>query len=202
MSLAGLLVGLGNPGSKYAGTRHNFGFELLDELARQAALAGRPASPLGNLGEELELCELKLADQARILLLKPLTFMNLSGRAVARVMRFYKIPPDKMLVAHDELDIALGRLKFKFGGGAAGHNGLSSIFTETGETQFYRLRLGIGRPAPGRDKASYVLSRFTPEEEPLAAKVFRQGAIGAEIFFRQSPAAAMQAVNGFDALLV
>ena len=152
-----LLVGLGNPGSEYEGTRHNAGFWWVDAVARKlgatllpdrayhglVARVSRPAGPLW--------------------LLEPQTFMNLSGKSVAALARFFKIAPDEILVAHDELDLPPGALKMKLGGGHAGHNGLRDIHAQLGTADYWRLRLGIGHPGIKSEVVNYVLRKPAPE---------------------------------------
>lgn len=152
-----LLVGLGNPGSKYEGTRHNVGFRVIDALAADAG-----APPLrGKLGAEVG--EARVGSE-RILLCKPMEFMNTSGQAVTRVAQFWKIQPARTVVVHDDLDLPFGRLKLGAGGGHGGHNGLRSIIAEWGTAEFLRVRCGIGRPPVGHDAASYVLQDFNTTE--------------------------------------
>ena len=163
-SSAGLVVGLGNPGRRYRRTRHNIGFAVLDELV--ATQKGRQVRALPV--EKKRICELyewTLPDQQYPwLLCRPLTYMNLSGRAVRWVCLKYRLKPEQLLVVHDELDLAFGTVRMKYGGGLAGHRGLRSITEEIGSRDFYRLRLGIGRPNPDCEAADYVLSPF-PETE-------------------------------------
>ncbi|SNB48053.1 aminoacyl-tRNA hydrolase [Geobacter sp. DSM 9736] len=153
---AKLIVGLGNPGTKYLWTRHNAGFMVLDRLAQEAGIQVTRKSFSGMFGE---------GDYRgnRLLLLKPQTFMNLSGRSVQEAMQFYKLSPSDLLVIHDELDIPFGKIKLKEGGGHGGHNGLRSLQQHLGGRQFARVRVGIGRPEDG-DAADYVLSPFRKEE--------------------------------------
>lgn len=154
-----LFVGLGNPGLKYAKTRHNAGFLCLDELVKDfnAGFASQSRF-FGNLAE------IEIASK-KIILLKPDTFMNASGRSVASVMKYYKIEPKEVLVVHDELDFDVGVLKLKSGGGHGGHNGLRDIVASLGGAKdFKRLRVGIGRPRPGREVANFVLSDFSKTE--------------------------------------
>jgi PTH1 family peptidyl-tRNA hydrolase len=151
-----LIVGLGNPGSKYQWTRHNAGFMVLDRLAEIIRVSVDRTKFGGLSGEGSWFGE-------RLVLLKPQTFMNLSGRAVAEAARFYKIPTADIIVVHDDLDLPFGQLRLKEGGGHGGHNGLRSIIEELGSADFLRVRVGIGRP----DKESaerYVLTPFNPEE--------------------------------------
>jgi PTH1 family peptidyl-tRNA hydrolase len=147
-----LVVGLGNPGREYEATRHNAGFWFAD------ALAGRLGASFVNEGKFHGQVAKTLGD---LRLLKPGTYMNLSGRSVSALVRFFAIAPDEMLVAHDELDLRAGEVKLKFGGGHAGHNGLRDIGAQLGTPEFWRLRLGIGHPRdsdlPQQDVVDYVL---------------------------------------------
>jgi peptidyl-tRNA hydrolase, PTH1 family len=153
---AKLIVGLGNPGPKYQWTRHNAGFMVLDRLSH---LAGITVSKKNFSG----LCGEGNWQGQRLILLKPQTFMNLSGRSVAEALRFHKLSVEDTIVIHDDLDIPFGRVKLKEGGGHAGHNGLRSLAQELSSGDFIRVRVGIGRPLHG-DVVNYVLSNFTPEE--------------------------------------
>lgn len=159
MEEIGLIVGLGNPGPEYAGTRHNAGFMVVDRL-----LAGFPA---GRFEERHTASSSVWAGRFRgraLLLQKPLTFMNLSGQAVALLARRCEITPESILVISDDLDLPVGRLRLRNGGADGGHNGLKSIIAELGSASFRRLRIGIGRPKPG-ETVDYVLSKFEGEEE-------------------------------------
>ncbi len=158
-----LIVGLGNPGSKYLWTRHNAGFMVLDRLSHLADIAVTRKSYAGLYGEGEWQGE-------RLLLLKPQTFMNLSGRSAAAALNFHKLAIGDMLVIHDDLDIPFGRVKLKAGGGHGGHNGLRSLMTELGSGDFIRLRVGIGRPLHG-DMADYVLTSFNREELTLLPRL-------------------------------
>jgi PTH1 family peptidyl-tRNA hydrolase len=146
-----LIVGLGNPGSTYAQTRHNIGFMVIDELVRRTS-----ASPISKASFEGELFKYK-----ENYFLKPMTFMNLSGRSIIAVKNFYKI--DKVLVIHDDLDLPFGALRFKFAGGHGGHNGLKSTHDAISK-EYARMRMGIGKPAHKGEVASYVLAPFSTEE--------------------------------------
>ncbi len=154
-----LVAGLGNPGREYERTRHNVGWLVLDELARRQGGTWRSKFS-GSLGE-IRLSELRLA------LLKPETYMNESGRSLAAAARFFKVPPEQVLVVHDDVDLEPGRLQARAGGGLAGHNGLRSLAQHLGSQDFLRLRIGVGRPGRGdpRPVADWVLSRFGPEED-------------------------------------
>ncbi|MET1009699.1 MAG: aminoacyl-tRNA hydrolase [Gaiellaceae bacterium] len=152
-----LVAGLGNPGREYARTRHNIGHMVADELARRQS--GSFRSKFSG-----ELSEVRL-DGSRVALLKPLTYMNESGRSVGAAVGFFKLPAEQLLVVHDEVDLDLGRLQARLGGGLAGHNGLRSVAQHVGTPEFARLRIGVGRPERGdpRPVADWVLSPFTDE---------------------------------------
>ena len=152
-----LVAGLGNPGRDYARTRHNVGQMVCDELARRHS--GSFRSKFSG-----ELAEFRLG-AGRIALLKPQTFMNESGRSVGAAVRFFKLPPELLLVVHDEVDLELGRLQARLGGGLAGHNGLRSVAQHLGTSEFMRLRIGVGRPERGdpRPVADWVLTPFPAE---------------------------------------
>src|SRR5918996_3778401 len=156
-SLDLLVAGLGNPGREYTGHRHNVGHRVVDELARRHGGSWR-----GKFSGDLS--ELRIGE-ARVALLKPMTYMNESGRSVGAALRFFKLPPEQLLVVHDEGDLDLGRLQARLGGGLAGHNGLRSIAQALGTQEFLRLRIGVGRPGRGdrRPVSDYVLSGFEPE---------------------------------------
>lgn len=152
-----LVAGLGNPGREYRANRHNVGFMVVDELARRHGGSFRSKFS-GSLSEVR-------IDGHRVALLEPQTFMNDSGRSVAPAVRFFKVPLERLLVVHDEVDLELGRLQARKGGGLAGHNGLRSIAAALGSQDFLRLRVGVGRPERGdpRPVADFVLSDFPPE---------------------------------------
>jgi PTH1 family peptidyl-tRNA hydrolase len=156
-----LIVGLGNPGPKYEQTRHNVGFVFVDALARSKGATFRPESKFHG-----DVCKLSLGG-SDIWLLKPGTFMNLSGKAVAALARFYKLAPESLLVVHDELDIAPGQLRLKQGGGHGGHNGLRDIIAQLGSRDFYRLRIGIGHPGSSREVTNYVLGKASGDDRQL-----------------------------------
>jgi PTH1 family peptidyl-tRNA hydrolase len=164
-----LIAGLGNPGRGHARDRHNVGFWLLDRLAaahgavlakdtKHQALVARLAAPAGDVW----LCE-------------PQTYMNLSGRSVGGLARFYKIAPDEILVVHDELDFPTGTARMKLGGGVAGHNGLKDVQAQLGTQGFWRLRIGIGHPGDRNVVADYVLNAPTPDERPLIEAAIDRG---------------------------
>jgi len=154
-----LIVGLGNPGSEYRGTRHNAGADFVEALARAGATQLRAESRFSGLAGQMSLSGHDLR------LLVPTTFMNRSGRSVAAMATFYKIPPEQILIAHDELDIEPGTARFKRGGGHGGHNGLRDIIPALGNSrEFYRLRIGIGHPGHASRVSGYVLSAPSVED--------------------------------------
>lgn len=162
-----LIVGLGNPGGQYAETRHNVGFLLLDCLAEDLKLDFRPKFQ-GLVTETV-------INGEKVFLLKPQTFMNLSGRSVREITQFYKILPEDILVIYDDMDLATGRLRLRSSGSAGGHNGMKSIIGEIGTESFWRLKIGIGRPPAGWDPARYVLAPFSKEEMPLLEETLEKG---------------------------
>lgn len=153
-----LVVGLGNPGREYAGNRHNVGFEVVAELAARAK-----APPLREkFGAEIGEATIR---GERVLLCKPMEFMNVSGQAVARVAKFWKVAPESIIVVHDDLDLPFGRLKLGAGGGHGGQNGVRSVIADLGSADFLRVRFGIGKPGTGGDAANYVLADFSRAEQ-------------------------------------
>ena len=200
MDFGGLFLGLGNPGQTYAGTRHNFGFMAADALLDICARKG-DVSPLsgGKKRYEAWKCRLPLpggSGGGTWIVAKPQTFMNKSGEAAVALLQFYKIPLSRLVVAHDELDIPLGAMRFKIGGGAAGHNGIRSVAELAGSRDFYRLRLGIGKPA-GFDVTSFVLSRFSDQEKAVVAEVLPAAVDGFFRFCAGGLKEAQQFINGF-----
>ncbi|MFB3854988.1 MAG: aminoacyl-tRNA hydrolase [Vicinamibacterales bacterium] len=170
-----LIVGLGNPGRRYAGTRHNVGFLVVDEMARRhgATFEAAPAEALmariRDLGDG-------------VLLAKPLTFMNVSGVAVRDLSRFYRIELPDLLVVTDDVNLPLGRLRARARGSDGGHNGLRSVVEQLGTDQFSRLRVGVGRGEVCRDLADHVLARFDPEERPVIEAAVSKAADAAGVF--------------------
>lgn len=189
--LTWLIVGLGNPGRRYAATRHNVGWTVVEQLAR--LLAG------GELRRRFdsEIVETS-GPRGRIVLLKPQTFMNLSGNAVAPAARWYRTPHDRILIVYDDLDLPFGQIRLRPGGGSGGHNGLQSIIERMGTDRIPRLRVGIGRP-PHENSISYVLSRFRPEEERALPRVVETAAEAAMTWHRDGIDLAMNLYNRRDA---
>ena len=185
-----LVVGLGNPGSRYADTRHNIGFRVADELASRAKVESWRSRFSGDFA-------LTAMGSERLALLKPGTFMNVSGRSVRPAASFYKLDLDRVVVVHDELDLPFGQIRLKLGGGDAGHNGLRSITSELGSSDYVRLRFGIGHPPEdfGGSGADYVLQAFAPAE--LAELGARVGAAAdaVELVVRRGLTAAMNTTN-------
>jgi PTH1 family peptidyl-tRNA hydrolase len=152
-----LVAGLGNPGARYRGTRHNVGFEVVDLVARRIG-AGFDAAPADALQAKW-----RLADDV-VLLVKPLTYMNVSGQAVAALSRYYKVALPDVLIVCDDVNLPLGRLRVRANGSEGGHNGLRSVAAEFGSIDYARLRIGVGRGDSRRDLADHVLARFEPDE--------------------------------------
>jgi peptidyl-tRNA hydrolase, PTH1 family len=178
-----LIVGLGNPGPEYARNRHNLGFLVADELADRAGVRFKRDRSRAQLGTGM------LAGTP-VLLAKPMTFMNASGRPVAALRAFYKLPEDRIVVIHDELDIPFGDVRLKFGGGDNGHNGLRSVTAALGTRDYYRVRIGIGRP-PGRmDPADFVLRDFATAERSAVPEILTRSADAAEALIERGLAAA------------
>lgn len=155
-----LIVGLGNPGPEHAATRHNAGFHLVDELARRHGGSFRHEGR-----HQADVARVRIAGED-IWLVKPMSYMNRSGAPVHSIASFYKLPPESLLVAYDELDFAPGTVRLKLGGGAAGHNGMRDVMARMGEG-FWRLRIGIGHPGEKAAVVSYVLARPTAQEARL-----------------------------------
>ncbi|MGK7371671.1 MAG: aminoacyl-tRNA hydrolase [Candidatus Halalkalibacterium sp. M3_1C_030] len=155
-----VIIGLGNPGSKYAGTRHNVGFELLDRLAAQLSVSLGPGKGPFHMGSGIYKRE-------KVILVKPTTFMNLSGDAVQQVLHYYKIDPQECLVCYDDLDLQIGDIRLRAKGSAGGHNGIKDIILKLGTDVFPRLRIGIGNDFPKGQQVNYVLSRFNSQEKKI-----------------------------------
>lgn len=193
---AGLVAGLGNPGRQYEGTRHNFGFLVLDEVLRRLESdRDWQVRLLQDKPGKLQLWRLE-SPAGHWLAVKPLAFMNLSGEAVGQTARYYRIAPENILALHDELDLPLGRMKLKHGGGPAGHNGIRSLISHLGGEGFHRLRLGVGRPAPGETR-DYVLTGFAPQERPVFEAVLDEAASGVLQFLRGERKQAQERLNRY-----
>lgn len=185
MSEIKLIVGLGNPGKEYANTRHNAGFWWLDELTRSHSISFKADSKFHGLVARANLQE------HEVHLLKPQTFMNISGRAVGAVAQFYKIDPAQILVVHDELDLPPGSAKLKLGGGHGGHNGLKDIIAHLGTKDFWRLRVGIGHPGERNEVSNYVLNAPRKEEQVLIDEAMQRAQDVAPLIIEGKMEAAM-----------
>lgn len=184
-----LIVGLGNPGAKYAGTRHNAGFDALDYAARRWGIRVDRAKfdALTGTGE---------AAGHKVLLLKPQTFMNLSGQAVGKAAAFYKVPAQNVIVLFDDISLAPGRLRLRKAGSAGGHNGVKSIISQIGQ-EFPRVKIGVGaKPHPEYDLADWVLSRFTPDERKAMEARYDDVADALEMMMKGQFEAAQSRYNG------
>jgi len=183
-----LIVGLGNPGREYAGNRHNVGFMTADRWAAAHAIAF-------NKIQHHAIIAMGRNGQRRIIVAKPQTYMNESGRAVGALLRFYKIPVEQLLVIFDDLDLPFGAIRLRADGGAGGHNGMRSIIQQLGGSQFARLRIGIGRP-PGRmDPAAFVLQDFSREEATELGALLDRAGQAIDAFLTAGITAAMNQFN-------
>ncbi len=178
-----LIVGLGNPGAQYARTRHNAGFVVVEKLA------GKDFRLKGNL---------LLSKFGEGYAIKPVTYYNEAGKAVAPFVRYHNIPLDRLLVIHDELDLPVGRLRLKAGGSSAGNKGVESIKRELGEAGFHRLRIGVGKPPAGIDGADWVLSGFRPEERKVVDLVLGAAQEAVKVWIAEGLEAARRQFNGLD----
>ena len=183
-----LVVGLGNPGDKYRGTRHNVGFEVIDVLARRQALTFESA-PADAVQAKWRLPE------DTVWLAKPLTFMNLSGYAVAGLARYYKIEVPDLIVVSDDVNLPLGRLRARGSGSEGGHNGLRSVAEVLGTIDYPRLRIGVGRGDNRRDLADHVLARFEPDEQPGIDAAIARAADAVEMWISEGLAPMMNSFN-------
>jgi PTH1 family peptidyl-tRNA hydrolase len=183
-----LIVGLGNPGRQYADNRHNVGFRCVDHLASAHELSFSRRQKNASIA-------LGLVLRRAVVLVKPRTFMNRSGRPVASLARFYRVPLDRLLVVYDDLDLPLGTTRMRPSGGSGGHRGMRSIIDRLGSRAFPRLRIGIGRP-PGRmDPADYVLQDFSKEEEELLERTLEQATAAIETWLGEGVDEAMTLYN-------
>lgn len=184
-----LIVGLGNPGGQYEETRHNVGFMVADELGERGKFSIQKVKyhALTNTAT--------IGGQGA-LVMKPATYMNLSGEAVGEAARFYKIAPDHVLVISDDVDLPLGKLRIRTNGSAGGHNGLKSIIQHLGSDQFPRLKVGVGgKPHPDYDMADWVLSKFQGEDKKLMDETVKKAADAVECFLKDGPQKAMNRFN-------
>ena len=155
-----LVVGLGNPGSEYASTKHNIGFLAVDEIGNRVGIELKKKKFYGTYGEGF-------FNKEKLLLLKPETYMNRSGESVSSAANFYNIQSENIIVVHDEMDLPTGTVRIKSGGGSAGHKGINSIIEKIGDREFIRVRIGIGKPREKSEGASHVLARFTKDKRDI-----------------------------------
>lgn len=186
-----LVVGLGNPGPAYAKTRHNIGFMVADVLAARIGSAFKVHKKSGA-----EVITGRLAG-APVVLAKPRCFMNESGRQVGPLAKFYSVPPARIVVIHDELDIDFGRIRLKVGGGEGGHNGLRSVASALGSKDFQRVRIGVGRPPGRKDPAAFVLEAFTAAERAEVTTICEQAADATELLIAQGLEPAQNTVHAW-----
>ncbi|MGV0779352.1 aminoacyl-tRNA hydrolase [Mycolicibacterium peregrinum] len=186
-----LVVGLGNPGPAYAKTRHNVGFMVADVLAARIGSAFKVHKKSGA-----EVITGRLAG-APVVLAKPRCYMNESGRQVGPLAKFYSVPPGRIVVIHDELDIDFGRIRLKVGGGEGGHNGLRSVASALGSKDFQRVRIGVGRPPGRKDPAAFVLEAFTAAERTELPTICEQAADATELLIAQGLEPAQNTVHAW-----
>ena len=188
-SIRWLIVFLGNPGPKYAGTRHNAGFLTADAMERAKNIS------INRVRFQALTAQCQLGGE-RVLLMKPQTFMNLSGRAVAEAVRFYKLTPQQVLVVYDDVSLPPGKLRFRLKGSAGGHNGIKSIIAELGSDAFPRLKIGVGaQPHPDYDMADWVLSVFHGQDAEIMAEAAGRAVDALELFIEKGPEKAMNLYN-------
>lgn len=184
-----LLVGLGNPGREYRNTRHNAGFMVIDRLSEVLKISISRAQERALVGAGMD-------GERKVILAKPMTYMNLSGTAIGALMRFYKVPLANLLIIHDDIDLPLGTLRIRAGGGSGGQKGLASTIERLGTEDIPRMRVGIGRPPGQKMAADYVLHPFSRDEQELLALVMDRAADAALLFARSGIEAAMNRFNG------
>ncbi len=184
-----LVVGLGNPGREYRDTRHNIGFMVIDQLCKELGVSMSRV-------QSKALVAVGMLEGRKVVMAKPQTYMNLSGQSVGGLVRFYKTPREQIIVAHDDLDLPLGTIRLRPGGGSAGQKGMQSIIQQLGTQNFARLRLGIGRPPGQMDPAAYVLQPFSRADQELLAMVLTRAAAAVRAFVCQGLDAAMNLHNG------
>lgn len=185
-----LIVGLGNPGTKYAQTRHNVGFDLLDVLAKRWQIGLSNSKQFqGIYGEGFG------SNNTKIRLLKPQTFMNLSGQSVRATIDWFKLPPESVLVVYDDLDLPLGKIRLRLSGSAGGHNGMKSIISHLGTQNFPRVRIGIGKSDGEKDTISHVLGKFSTVETPIVGEVIYLVNDAIEMSLKQGMEKAMSLYN-------
>lgn len=185
-----LIAGLGNPGTQYEKTRHNMGFDTIDELI------DRHRIPQGGIAHKAMYGKGMIAGE-KVLAVKPLTYMNLSGEAIREYVNYYKMDPEtELIVIYDDIDLDPGQIRIRKKGSAGGHNGIKSIIAQIGTQNFYRIKVGVGAKPKGWDLADYVLGRFSPEERELVDKAICDAADAVEMILKDGIEAAMNHYNG------
>ena len=183
-----MIVGLGNPGNEYAGTRHNVGWMLVDALAEHLGINEWRSREKGMVAEG------RIGSE-KILLVKPLTYMNNSGECVGPLMRWYKLEPEDIMAAHDDMDIPIGTIRIRKKGSAGGHNGIKSLLSHIGSEYFGRVRIGIGRPQPGWSVINHVLAKFNDQEQEKIGDAIKQLIPAVECMVLEGPDMAMNKFN-------
>lgn len=184
-----LIAGLGNPGRLYRDTRHNLGFKVVDKLSKKFALKVIRKERFGAKFGEVRI------KKEKIILVKPLTFINLSGEAVSHLCRYFRLEPSSLLVICDDLNLSLGKIRIRPKGSAGGHKGLHSIIEKLGTKDFARLRIGIGNPLPTEDAVNFVLSKFNPQEKILIDQSVTLAAEAVEVIIAEGIEVAMRRYN-------
>ncbi|QXM07224.1 aminoacyl-tRNA hydrolase [Crassaminicella indica] len=183
-----VVVGLGNPGKQYEGTRHNVGFDTIDELANKNNISMNKVKYKAVIGEGF-------IKNKKVMLVKPQTYMNLSGRSVVEIVNFYKLPMDDLIIIYDDIDTEVGKLRIRKKGSAGTHNGMRSIIYEIRSDQFPRVRIGIGKPKYG-NLAEFVLGKFSKEERPFIDEAIKRAAESIETLISEGIDIAMNRYNG------
>ena len=184
-----LIVGLGNPGAKYAGTRHNAGFSVIDELAERHNIKGDTCKHKALIGKGV-------INGEKVILAMPQTFMNLSGESVRAIMDFYKLTVDDLIVVYDDIDLDVGKIRIREKGSAGGHNGMKNIILHSGSQDFVRVRVGVGKKPEHMDLADHVLSRFSREDLPFMRESCGKACDALEVILSDGAVAAMNRYNG------
>ena len=184
-----IIAGLGNPGRKYENTRHNTGFRVLDGLADRYGIAVEQR-------KHKALCGTGMVEGQKVLLMKPQTYMNLSGESIREAVEYYRVDPEcELLVIYDDISLEPGQLRIRKKGSAGGHNGIKSIIAHLGTQEFPRIKVGVGARPPRMDLADYVLGHFTKEEQEVMAEAYREAADAAAMFLTDGPERAMNIFN-------
>ena len=184
-----IIAGLGNPGKEYAGSRHNVGFMTLDELADRYNIDVREKAHKALIGKGM-------IEGNKVILVKPQTYMNLSGESIRSVMDYYKTEPSEFIVIYDDISLDVGQLRIRKKGSAGGHNGIKNIIAHLGTQEFPRIKVGVGDKPPRMDLADYVLSRFSKEDREKMEQAFKDAAEAVEVMIAEGPDAAMNQFNG------